>query len=168
MTEINKLIEETERLLAAATPGPWGVEKYDDPSRLNVLVTGPRATWKAQEVYPPDAALMAAAPTALRALVDEVYRLRRQVAQLEFDATTQPNADWQPNSKTVAAATPPKSQIRTCSQCRHFAVTSDGDDHGEHHPACEHAPANPRNAGPRYRSPAMYEGNAGDSEPDPV
>ena len=62
----------------------------------------------------------------------------------------------------------PQLPLRVCDQCRHFAVMSDEDERGEHHPACEHAPPNPRNAGPRYRSPAVYEGNAGDSDADPV
>lgn len=34
MTEIEKLLEDTDRLLAAATPGPWSVDTitgYDEP-----------------------------------------------------------------------------------------------------------------------------------------
>lgn len=163
MTEVNKIIEETERLLAAGTQGDIRPARHDTSWGVESVFA-----WVGHEMSEPDARLFAAAPTALRALVDEVHRLRKQVVQLEFDRTTQPNADWQPNSKTVAPATLPEYPIRTCSQCRYFPDAPESDGQGEHHPACEHAPANPRNAGPRYRSPASYEGNAGDSDADPV
>lgn len=58
----------------------------------------------------------------------------------------------------------PQLPLRVCEVCRYYAVIEAVDEKGKHHPACEHAPPNPRNAGPRYRSPAVYEGNA-DWEP---
>lgn len=85
-TDINKLIEDTERLLAAAGTGPCEMVIRNDGA-------GPFADFK----YLPQSFLFNAAPTALRELINEVYRLRQQVAKLEFDATTQPNADWEPD-----------------------------------------------------------------------
>lgn len=95
MTEMNKLIEDTERLLAAAESGPWTVHttyRTNVYTELRKVAGCERGT---------DAQLIAAAPTTLRALVDEVKRLRNQVADLEFDRTKQTNADWERNSKSV-------------------------------------------------------------------
>ena len=103
MTEINKIIEEAERLLAEATPGRLTVvprQHTSSPTTYRVYSEHDDLVLRA--LTEPDARLFAAAPAALRALVDEVERLRKQVAQLEFDRTAQPNADWEPNSKTVA------------------------------------------------------------------
>lgn len=58
--------------------------------------------------------------------------------------------------------------MRTCDVCHQYATTCDEDEQGEHHPACKHAPPNPKNAGPRYRSPAVYEGSTGDNNGDSV
>lgn len=100
MADINKLIEETERLLAAATQAhirpaqrgaSWGVKR---PS-----------AWVGHHMSEPDAHLFAAAPAALRALVDEVKRLRQQVVNLTCDRTAQPNADWEPTAKTLSGET---------------------------------------------------------------
>lgn len=54
----------------------------------------------------------------------------------------------------------PQLTLRVCKVCEEYAVTCDEDGQGEHHPACKHAPANPRNAG--WRVPAA------DSDADPV
>lgn len=78
MTEINKLIEETERLLAAATQGEWSVCGGHGGEVWIQLADG--HTDDATEV---DIDIMNSAPATLRALVDEVKRLRRQVADWE-------------------------------------------------------------------------------------
>lgn len=101
-TDINKLIEDTERLLAAAATGPFEVKPSFICEPTSYLLRNDELGAVVDCRMEPDARLFAAAPAALRALVDEVKRLRQQVAKLGFDAITQPNADWEPNSKNVA------------------------------------------------------------------
>ena len=101
MTEINKLIEQTELLLAAATQGEWSVHGGYGGDVWIAITDG-----QTRDATEADLDIMNYAPTALRVLIDEVHRLRQQVAQLEFDATTQPNADWQPSSKTAVEVRP--------------------------------------------------------------
>ena len=106
MTETNKIIEQTERLLAAATPGVWVAIADDGETYAHLDIGGEWASdptrGEGARILPADAALIAHAPTALRKLIDEVHRLRRQVAKLKFDATTQPNADWERNATPAA------------------------------------------------------------------
>lgn len=242
MTEMNKLIEDTERLLAAADPAPWKIH----PTYSTNVYTEWRKVAGCERGT--DAALIAHAPAALRALVDEVKRLRNQVAKLEFERTPQPNADWERNSVSVDSVRP-QLPVRVCTVCRDYAVAGPADQQGEHHPACEQATVahlitagawvsvaqvkawtidesaqaelwascvideegaeapmrpiftyppldlwcvechcmqfnspggaccvnghggaegRPKNAGPRYRSPAAYEGSTRDSNGDPV
>lgn len=164
MTDINELIEETERLLAAATRGKIRVTHTLDQSSAGSDLRNENHVVIGTDLSDEDARLFAAAPAALRALMAEVERQRQQIAKLQFDASPQPNADWEPTRKVLTGELSKGSgpQLRACDHCRDFPIICAGDDKGEHHPSCKHAPLNPRNAGPRYRSPAVYEGNAGD------
>ena len=89
MADINKLITETERLLAEATPGPWGTSPQASlRTRQMACVRAVREPGRgymiAEEATEPDAALMAAAPAALRALIDEVKRLQASCNRLKI------------------------------------------------------------------------------------
>ncbi len=103
MTDLTKLIGETERLLAAATPAPWSVDTItgwdspdfgvDDHVAISRGIDGPNGvglnTGEEYQMYSEaDAALIAHAPTALRALVDEVQGLQHSLADamLQIDA----------------------------------------------------------------------------------
>lgn len=74
---IEKLLEDTDRLLEAATPGPLTAElDAHDEDYWSVL----KGKWPiAEQLNAGDAALIVHAPTALRQLVDEVRRLRAEI-----------------------------------------------------------------------------------------
>ena len=81
MTETNKIIEQTERLLAAATQGKLHAdEQYHSEDGWSVTVGEclvPDVI--AKNMIEEDAQLIAHAPTALRKLIDEVKRLRDEL-----------------------------------------------------------------------------------------
>jgi len=72
MADINKLIEQTELLLAAATPGEWHVHGGHG-GEVWIQVTDGQTC----DATGTDIEIMSSAPTALRALIDEVKRTRQ-------------------------------------------------------------------------------------------
>lgn len=90
MTAPDDLTARARRLVAAATPGPWAVEGPDDDlwvmnagRSYSVAMLGSRAV--ADEVDA-NAALIAAAPTLIADLADEVDRLRAERDRLHEEA----------------------------------------------------------------------------------
>ena len=80
-------IEAIRARLEAATPGPWSIYgRKTDRGRLNIgqkALGGDHVAAVHSEYVEADAALIAAAPTDLRLLLDENERLRRALALID-------------------------------------------------------------------------------------
>lgn len=87
--KIEKLLEETERLCAAATPGSYYVQPscslMDHPMFCVMILESLGSRVVAEEVREVDARLIAHAHTALPELVAEVRRLQAELADIMED-----------------------------------------------------------------------------------
>ena len=106
LTETNKIIEQTERLLAAATQGEWHLDSDGDVS--SVFPEG-QVAGIAEQMIESNANLIAHAPTALRALVDEVKRLQGlySLACAAIDEST------------VCPECKSRESVSECTKCEH-------------------------------------------------